>query len=144
MKDDFYATAQRVWKDANILNNTPNNTSYFNTCYLSGYILECYGKLLIEASEVGKPDSFGHNIRRINEVINKTVSFDQTYSKYCIDLNTKCTSIYKGKHRWHPNNRYSGSSTLWNTKEVADKFINESEIVMDIIDEMKVDGMVRR
>jgi hypothetical protein len=138
--DDFYCTAQRMWNDANILKN--NTNSFFNTCYLSGYIVECYGKILITASAVGNPRSYNHNIEDINNVIQTNILLNTSYSKYCLDLKTMCNTIYEGQHKWNPIKRYEDDPNLWNSKNVAESFVVEAKHVIDVIDNMKLDGVI--
>lgn len=140
--DNFYQTSQRMWNDANILNsNTPSN-SWFNTCYLAGYILECYGKLLITSSIGGNPRSLNHKLENINNKIQTDVLMNPIFSKYCLDLKLVCNTIYEGQHKWDPTYRYEDNPNLWNSKNIADSFIKESKVVKDMIETMKIDGVI--
>ena len=42
--DHFYDTAKRMYKSTKTLHN---NGEYHNACYLAGYIIECYAKIIV-------------------------------------------------------------------------------------------------
>lgn len=139
--DNFYNTAIRIQKDVDILSSS--NQSYFNTCYLAGYILECYGKLLILAhdSTVCVKD-YGHDLNKINKKIVNDISVNGTYAKYCLDLKTECKAIAIGQSKWSPIKRYEDTSSIWNQKTTADNYINESKKIINVIETMKIDGVI--
>ena len=139
--DNFYCTAQRMCKDVNVLHASGN--SYFNTCYLAGYILECYGKLLILANDPSaNVKRFSHDLTKLNTKIKSDIILTTSLGKYCLDLSIECNNIYKGVHEWDPFNRYEDNPNLWNTKQVADNFVSESKKIMDMIGNMKIDGVI--
>lgn len=139
--DDFYCTAKRIHKDVKFLFAT--NQSYFNTCYLSGYILECYGKLLITAHDSTElPKDYGHDLKDINKKINNEISLNTTYAKYCLDLKIECQTIVSGHNKWDPIKRYGDNSSQWNQKSIAEMYINESSKIINLIEDMKLDGVI--
>jgi hypothetical protein len=137
--DDFYKTAQRMWEDANILKSSANNKSWFNTCYLSGYILECYGKLLLSYAPSNR---YGHDIKFINESIVNFILNNSSLATYCIDFKNDCKTIYDEPQKWDPKKRYECTVGIWDTEATAAAFINEAQIVINMINKMKLDGVI--
>ena len=43
--DNFYDTAKRMHKSSETLHN---NNEFHNACYLAGYVVECYAKIIVE------------------------------------------------------------------------------------------------
>ncbi|MFH5186943.1 hypothetical protein ACHHV8_32575 [Paenibacillus sp. TAB 01] len=138
--DDFFKTAQRMWEDANILKNSTNKKSWFNTCYLSGYILECYGKLLLLS--YGPSKRYGHDISTINDSITDHILINPSLAKYCLDFKKDCNTIYHEPNKWDPKKRYEGSTGIWDTEAIAEAYITEAQCVMDMINKMKLDGVI--
>ena len=66
--DNFFDTAERVYQSAKTLHD---NEEFHNACYLSGYVVECYAKLIIQqAYSTDSKDikiSFGHNLKEMNK-----------------------------------------------------------------------------
>jgi len=139
--DNFYCTARRMWNDVNVLHSSGN--SYFNTCYLAGYILECYGKILVLTYDsTSNVRSLSHSLTRLNGKVTSDIIITPTLSKYCLDLSSECNTIYSGVHEWNPLKRYEDDPNLWCSKEIADNFINESKKIIEMLDEMKLDGVI--
>jgi hypothetical protein len=137
--DDYYIAAERMWKDTNILKN---NHRWFNTCYLSGYILECYGKLLIQNYTSKKPIDYKHNLKELNKTIQTEIALLEGASKYVLDFKTNCNTIYEGHEKWSPKKRYSAQKGVWDSEATADKFVNEAEKIMNLVVQMKIDGVI--
>lgn len=137
--DDYYKTAMRMWEDANVLRNSSNANSWFNTCYLSGYILECYGKLLLSYAPQNR---YGHNIHLINESIINHILINSSLAKYCIDFKNECNTMYDEPQKWDPKKRYENTVGIWDTEGIADAFVSEAENVMNMINKMKLDGVI--
>jgi hypothetical protein len=138
--DNYYTTATRMWNDANLLWSSTSANSWFNTCYLTGYVLECYGKLLINAGGIG--GSYGHDLKDIHRTIQTQVALNSSLAKYCLDLKSVCNNIYEGHQKWDPKKRYEDNPSLWGSNSIADTFINESKVAMDKINDMKLDGVI--
>ena len=59
--DNYFETAQRMQKSSKILFD---NKEYHNSCYLSGYVIECYAKVIIGLSygfNSSELKTFGHD-----------------------------------------------------------------------------------
>ncbi|EDL65726.1 hypothetical protein [Bacillus sp. SG-1] len=139
--DNFYCTAHRMWKDANVLHTS--GSSYFNTCYLAGYILESYGKLIVKAYDSTiNVRRFSHSLSDLNTKIKNDITIAPSLGKYCLDLSIECNTIFSGNNEWGPLKRYEDNPNLWSTKQTADSYISESKKIIDMIDEMKIDGVI--
>ncbi|MNC59362.1 hypothetical protein D3C75_1091660 [compost metagenome] len=119
--------------------NSSSKNSWFNTCYLSGYILECYGKLLLT---YGPLKRYGHNLDNINDSISDHILINPSLAKYCLDFKITCNTIYEDPQKWDPKKRYENDAGVWDSEEIANRFIDESRNVIVMINQMKLDGVI--
>lgn len=146
MTDNYYKTANRNFKSAKVLKDNNEN---FNSCYLSGYILECYSKIIVQfaysttISEIKK--TFGHDIKGLQKelrylLLDPTIS-NLINSKYILDLSHICPTIISGQNKWDPMKRYSNEEYFWDSS-AAEMYINESKIVVKTLASLKLDGVI--
>ena len=146
MINNYYKTANRSYSSAKVLKDNNEN---FNACYLSGYALECYSKIIVQfaysttVSEIKKV--FGHNIKKLQQEL-RYLLLDPTInnlinSRYILDLNEFCPTIVSGYNKWDPMKRYSDDEYFWNA-ETAEKYIEETEIIIRILTKLKLDGVI--
>ncbi|MDM8565799.1 hypothetical protein QUF74_09110 [Candidatus Halobeggiatoa sp. HSG11] len=145
--DNFYKTALRTSKSSKTLHD---NSEYFNACYLGGYVVECYSKILLKyAYSLTNEDlkkEFKHDLKRTTREI-EILRQDQTISDlinpaYLIDLNNICNIIITGQNKWDPIKRYYNDETIWND-DTSIQYQHAINIVMDQISLMKIDGIIQ-
>lgn len=141
--DDFKITLSRMYNDAKVLNE---NNCWFNSCYLSGYVIECYAKILLEHAlikglSISKNSirKYSHNITEMNLDLSNVISYDVSIGNYCVDLSKVCPNLFA---TWNPNMRYSDNSHIWNQKNSSNDIINEIDQIMYNISKMKLDGVI--
>ena len=141
--DNFKDTLYRMYYDAVLLNE---NKRCFNSCYLAGYVIECYAKLVVgkalnDGYTLSKNNvrSYSHNIGDMSSDITNYLISQNVMSNYCIDLSNECSSILG---TWNPNSRYSETTHEWNTESKSNSFIEEVKKVMKIVTIMQVDGVI--
>lgn len=122
------------------------NSCWVNCCYLSGYIAECYCKLLVNnainsglTTNHTTASRYGHNIVNLNnEIRNFTVN--PNIASYLIDLNIDCSNIIS---EWDPKNmRYSENGCIWDDNRKATNYYNEINIIIQQFINMQVDGVI--
>ncbi len=141
--DNYHDTVYRMYESVDILYK---KRQWFNANYLSGYILECYCKLilLISANE-GHIFSnnrqnvmdFGHKVSDLKTELNLITFEGCAVSSYCLDVQSVCTNIL---NHWNPNKRYEADSSIWNTETLASDIHAEIELLMDMVIKMEIDG----
>ena len=137
MADDYQNTAVRMLADANVLKS---GGRWFGTCYLSGYVVECYGKIVIEKFSPTAAASLNHSVRSINRgMLGISQSIGSIAAKYCLDLSVNCATIYS---HWHPSKRYANDNAIWNTQAIAEQYFNEAKKALNVITQMKLDGVI--
>ena len=140
--DNYKDTAYRMYEDAEIL---LKNKKWINCCYLSGYVLECYCKLVLDnALTNGIIDrrsvrEYSHNVSNMESDISMILLSHYQLSRYCLDLNTKCQNILSG---WNPNKRYKDNGYLWDDDAIANKYKEESDFLIEQILQMELDGVI--
>lgn len=143
---NYYKTALRTAKSSKTLHN---NSEFFNSCYLGGYVLECYGKLLVkramDLSDLDLQKTFSHNLKNIRQFINILNSDPSALglldTTYLVDLNTTCSSMINGSNRWDPYKRYDVDENIWD-QSTSDNYQNIINILMSQINQMKLDGVI--
>lgn len=144
--ENYYKTAKRTSKSSMTLHQ---NNEYFNSCYLGGYVLECYTKLLLKKalnlSDLDLKKEFSHDIKKLNKLI-KTLSADPSAiglldTKYLIDINLNCTLMISGNKKWDPNKRYYIDETIWDS-DTSEKYQTYITLLMTEISNMKLDGVI--
>lgn len=140
--DDYKDTAYRMYEDAEIL---LNNNKWFNTCYLSGYVLECYCKLvlhnaMLQGDITQKPlKSYSHKVSRMESDISTVQILGNQLAKYCLDLSCDCSNMLA---EWDPINRYKSNNGDWDNENKARQYKAECEILMEQILSMELDGVI--
>ncbi len=143
MTQDYYQdTAIRMCDSSTILYK---NKQWLNACYLAGYVVECYGKRMVELAEESEAfegqaaRSFSHQIVDLNEYVKNIAVMGSPLSAYCQDLGVMCPVLLSG---WNPFTiRYASDSHEWNTEEIAEKIHKEIEMLAETIIQMQVDGV---
>lgn len=140
--DNYKDTAYRMYEDAEIL---LNNNKWFNCCYLSGYVLECYCKLVLSNALANGVISgrgvrnYSHNVGNMESDINMILLSGHQLSRYCLDLMSRCNNILSG---WNPNDRYNDDGTVWDNNIMAEKYKGECDILIEQILQMELDGVI--
>jgi hypothetical protein len=137
--DNFYDAAKRMHNSSQILHN---NNEFHNACYLAGYVVECYAKIIVGLSygltqeELAK--EFSHDLKKLNRELQYILSHSQ-YSAYIVDMKTDFVSLISGNLKWNPVKRYVVSSNNWNQSN-SDNFQNEIQVAMQKLTQMELDG----
>jgi hypothetical protein len=137
MADDFYATAKRMHKSSKTLHD---NSEYHNACYLAGYVVECYAKIVVGLSydftsaELAK--EFSHNLKKLNKELQYIMTYSP-YSSYIIDMRSDFATILLNVTKWHPIKRYS--SNIW-IEQNSINFQSEIQLAMQKLTQMELDG----
>jgi len=134
--DNFYDTANRMYKSSKILHE---NGVFHNSCYLGGYVVECYAKIFVDMYSSSTPISFGHNIRNLSSELNDLAS-NSSLSSYILNGPNDFNTILS---MWNPGNlRYSDTSICITSSTISDNFQSEIELVMQKIAKMRLDGLI--
>lgn len=137
MADDFYATAKRMHKSSKTLHD---NSEYHNACYLAGYVVECYAKIVVGLSydftSVELAKEFSHDLKKLNKELEYIVTHS-SYSPYIVDMRSDFATILLNVTKWHPTKRYS--SNIWSPQN-STAFQTEIQLAMQKLAQMKLDG----
>ena len=143
LADNYKDTIYRMHESSCILYD---KEQWFNANYLAGYVLECYCKLVLNfAMELGiqltrgSTKSYSHDVYAMRNEIDLLMQSGATITKYCIDLNQKCSHIISN---WHPNYRYEADSHALGRIDLSEQINKEIKILIDIILKMDVDGVI--
>lgn len=144
MADNYKDTAYRMYDSAQVLYK---DEMWFNTCYLAGYVAECYCKeiLLLAAyngyafQNADNVKKFSHKLDKLQDEVEIIAGMGGATSLYCHDIQSECPTIYAN---WNPLERYQSDSYIFNHKETADKMIEEMEMLMEYIIQMEIDGVL--
>lgn len=137
--DNFYDTAKRMYKSSEILHR---NNDFHNSCYLAGYVIECYAKIIVGLSygfsneEIAK--EFSHDLKKLNKELQYILSNSQ-FSAYIVDMNTSFITIIKENLKWNPIKRYTISSSCWNQAN-SNNFQGEIQLAIQKLTQMQLDG----
>jgi hypothetical protein len=138
MPDNFFMTAERMHDSSKNLHSA---THYHNACYLAGYVMECYGKILVQKAVIRNPKMYSHNVVNINtDLIAYLASSSAStafWRKYIIDISLECPAMLRG---WNPNHRYE-DAILWND-HASENYQKEQEKCFEKIIEMHLDGLI--
>lgn len=137
MPDDYLNTALRMRDDAKILFEKDR---YYNACYLSGYVAECYTKYVlislvnnsngVRYTQRDIKQLFKHDIESLmNEICNTSTMIP---SQCRMDMRTKCTGIWNMSFKWNPYDRY-GNNPNWGNKTVASSYLADAEAVCEYL-----------
>ena len=144
MADNYKDTVYRMSDSATVLHN---NKKWFNTCYLAGYVAECYCKEILLLAEqegyhfhsAGSVREFSHKLDKLKDEVNLIALVAGVASAYCIDVQKECPTIYAN---WNPNKRYQSNNHMFNQEVNADKVMNEMQKLMKSIVQMEIDGVL--
>ena len=105
-EDDFLKTAERMYNDSQLLFE---GRRWFNSCYLSGYVGECYAKIIL-SKELGESIRT-HSLDELNSQLQRIMQYENVPSRYKILLEDRCptrffdilTTITVGMNQLQPN-----------------------------------------
>lgn len=136
MDDQYRKTSERMYSSAFLLHN---NRQFFNACYLAGYVIECYQKLVIQI--LGSDPRMIHNLEDLKAHYKqlKNTSKARQYLKQGIilDIEQKCPTVFL---MWHPTHRYDESHE-WNEQNSI-QFQEEIKRINHVIARMKTNGLI--
>lgn len=136
--DNYYDTAERMYKSSKTLHT---NHEFHNSCYLAGYVVECYAKIIIGLTygfTYTDLKEFGHDIKKMRKEFQYIFSHS-SFSSYMLDIQTDFSTISQGSLRWNPMNRYCDTNTEWIEKNSID-YQSELLFAMQKIAQLKLDG----
>lgn len=138
MPDDFFSTAERMYDSSKVLHKISH---FHNASYMAGYVLECYGKILLSLDPTLNPRSYGHRIININNELQYLLTNSSvigSHRQYIIDMSHQCPNVL---NTWSPHNRYADSLSSWNGT-VSQNFQNEVAVCWEQIIKMNIDGII--
>ena len=146
---DFLSTLQRMHKDSKILFE---NEEYYNSCYLSGYVLECALKYILltygrkssgERYTLEEIKKFRHNTTKLNQYLSDWLSMaGGIEARFRFDSQTICPHIFIGEGgypKWDPKYRY-GEHPQWNLQDFCQKYICDIDNIFHFISNIVVGG----
>ncbi len=134
--DNFYDTAIRMQKSSEILHN---NGEFHNACYLAGYVVECYAKIIVENYSQNTPISFKHNLNRLDTELSSILSGNSSLSQYILYCSIDFSMILS---KWNPFNlRYADISNTLNSQD-SGRFQSEIQLAMQKLAKLKIDGII--
>ena len=146
---DFLKTLERMHNDSRILFE---KGEYYNSCYLSGYVLECALKyLLCKYGRKSNGDKYTlhdikkhqHKIIELNHALEECLSItDGIPPQYRLNSSQMCPYIFNGREgypHWDPKYRY-GECSAWDEREYSEHYIEESELIFRFISNIVIGG----
>lgn len=136
--DNYYNTANRMFKSSQTLHA---NQEFHNSCYLAGYVIECYAKIIIGISygfNTSDLKDFGHDLKKMNKEFQYIISHS-SISSYMLDMPTNFSKTLSGNTRWDPYKRYSDATNEWSQMNSND-YQNEIVFAMQKMAQMRLDG----
>lgn len=140
MADNFYKTAERMSDGCRVMHSS---SLHHLTCYLSGYVVECYLKCLVQKtpSIFSSPRSFSHSVSSLNRDLQYAYSASAlgpaSMRPFVIDISRLCPKISSD---WDPNKRYDDSSG-WDAS-VSQLYVDEQEKCFDKVVEMYIANII--
>ncbi|WPO92573.1 hypothetical protein [Chryseobacterium sp. HR92] len=141
MADNFIHSAERMRDSSNILHL---NKDFHNSCYMAGYVVECYLKIFMNFSlpiPSSNPRSYGHNINQLSADLYyaaTSAASASAYRSYIIDVHTECNNII---NTWNPIKRYEDNPNAWD-ETMSINFHQEKEKCFDILTKMTIDNVI--
>jgi hypothetical protein len=141
MSDNFLVAIERMRDSSRNLHGTSH---FHNACYLGGYVVECYLKILYGLSTLNHaagPRTYSHNLGALNAdlIYNLTSSASTSRMRpYSIDIATECSTILS---TWNPVNRYNDGSIGWD-EQTSILFQSELEKCFEKVAKMVVDSAI--
>lgn len=142
MSDSFLDTAKRMYSSSKLLHN---NNDFHNACYLAGYVVECYTKIIVEKYSSNQGNnrtarSFSHNLNHLNTEMQYILSGNSALSSYILNASTDFINIFT---KWNPVSlRYVDNTNKINSKNISDDFQAEIDLAMQKITKMQIDGVI--
>ncbi|NMR34348.1 HEPN domain-containing protein [Chryseobacterium aquaticum] len=131
--DNFYDTAKRMQKSSKILFN---NNDYHNSCYLAGYIIECYLKILFFNVSNSSNPPFTHKLTNLHSSIMSYLSSGNS-SLNSYYSNNSFSNVFSD---WDPfTKRYTEQNLEWSDINAQD-YQNEISVAMQTLAQMRIDG----
>jgi hypothetical protein len=135
--DNFYDTAKRMHRSSETLHN---NAEYHNACYLAGYVVECYAKVVVGLFSSHIPRNFRHNIVNLNNELQYLLGSNSSLSSYIVNGSTDFSQIIL---YWNPVNlRYIENSNSISSQTISEAFQNEIQLAMQKLAQMQLDGHI--
>lgn len=139
---DFLQTMERMYRDAKILFE---KGEYYNSCYLSGYVLECTLKFLLchygrksngERYTWRDVKDYRHRLNSLNQELEECLAVTEGIPpQYRLDSAQMCPYIYSGREgysHWNPAFRY-GECAAWDTRAYCEHYIEEIEALFRFV-----------
>lgn len=136
--DNYYNTANRMFKSSQTLHS---NQEFHNSCYLAGYVIECYAKIIIGLTygfNTVDLKEFGHDLKQMGKEFQYIYSYS-SFSSYMLEMPTDFSKILSGSAKWNPIKRYSDTSNEWKPSNSND-YQNEIVLAMQKMAQMRLDG----
>lgn len=132
--DNYFNTANRMFNSSQTLHN---NQDFHNSCYLAGYVIECYIKITINLLSGSNPPH-SHDISKLNSKCLKYIATGNSSNQnYFIDSSNNFSAILQ---KWNPvNTRYTEEINKLIEKD-STTFQSEINIAMQKIAQMRLDG----
>lgn len=128
MADHYRITAERMNETSKLLHA---NQHYHNSCYTSGYVAECYLKLLLSLIPGTNPRAGGHNIANMDTDLSYFATSGANVSiRSRIDMQVECPRIMNS---WNPNKRYNDNCG-WNNAASNSFQLEQEKCYLKIIE----------
>ena len=141
MQESFSMSASRHLQDAQIL---LTQHRWDNAIYLSGYVVECSFKVLIE-KYFNQPSSDGREVKKLGHDLTKLEGkvMERLRTIYPILDRQLPSSRIDGTvlAHYHPERRYAASN-LWTEEQATISFERAGEIYKSIIPKLVLDGLI--
>ena len=148
---DFMLTLDRMYASSTLLND---NQNYYNSCYLAGYVVECYLKQIIylyAAKDDGSNYSitdikvYQHRLDKLVTDLSDTINIASGIPAACrIDIKALCRTICTGTGgypQWNPKYRY-GEHPAWDDKNYAGDYQKEIAQLYQDISSLRLRGLL--
>jgi hypothetical protein len=115
-----------------------NQGDYHNACYLSGYVVECYAKIIVGLSygfnsqDIAK--EFRHDLNKLNKELQYILN-NSPFSMYIVDFDIEFMDIINGPSKWNPIKRYS--NTTWSLGD-STNFQNQIPKAMQLLAQLSL------
>lgn len=142
MADNFKVTAERMYASAKTLYES---NDHHNSCYLGGYVIECYQKILYLLLAPGAPQHI-HDLGELKQSYKDKVYVFRNSSqlaklkklKVNVDIELAFNRIYNS---WNPIFRYDDSQDRWN-EEVSKEYQKELKHCKYLINQLQINGLI--
>lgn len=133
----YFQTAERMLQSSKILHE---NNQFFNACYLAGYVVECYQKIVIQILD-SNPKMI-HDLDELKEHYKrlKATRRGQRLVKdsLAVDIEAKFPSVFQ---LWNPTHRYDDTHK-WD-EESSLKLQKEIKQCNHILARMRTNGYIK-